>query len=128
MKINYTDADGRILELEVSAEVGEFYLASIEEEKSNDRANTRRHTSLSAFEYEDIRFFNSGIDIEGEYALSDAVLRAMDKLSERQRYLFTKVYIEGWKFTELAKLEERDESTIRKAAERAKEIFKNNFL
>ena len=62
MKINYTDADGRILELEVSEEIGEFYLASTEAEKSNDRANTRRHTSLSTFTHEDIRFFNSGID------------------------------------------------------------------
>ena len=54
MKINYKDADGRIHELEVSAEVGEFYLESTEYEKSNDRANTRRHTPLSDFTHEDI--------------------------------------------------------------------------
>jgi RNA polymerase sigma-70 factor (ECF subfamily) len=47
MKINYTDADGRFHELEVTDEVGNFYLTSLEEEKSNDRRNTRRHTRLT---------------------------------------------------------------------------------
>ena len=46
MKINYKDADGKIIELEVSEEVGTFYLESIEAERSNDRKNARpdRHT------------------------------------------------------------------------------------
>jgi hypothetical protein len=33
MLINYKDADGRIIELEVSDEVGTFYISSVEEEK-----------------------------------------------------------------------------------------------
>lgn len=123
MKINYIDADGHIIELEVSNEVGNFYLASLEEEKRSDRRNTRRHTSLSDFIYEDVRFFDSGIDICGEFAHSEALKNALDKLSEREQHLFTKVYIEGWRYTELAALEGRDESTIRKAAQRAKEKF-----
>jgi len=39
MKINYKDADGRVIELEVTEEVGTFYLSSMEDEKSNDRRN-----------------------------------------------------------------------------------------
>lgn len=48
MKINYTDADGKIIELEVSDEVSSFFLSSVEAEKKNDRKNSRpdRHTPL----------------------------------------------------------------------------------
>ena len=65
MRINYKDADGRIIELEVSDEVGTFYLESVKREKSNDRRNSRpdRHTLLSTFEYEDVRFFDDGTDL-----------------------------------------------------------------
>ena len=54
MKIEYKDADGRLLKLEVSDEVGQFYLSSVEETKKSDRRNTRpdRHTSLETFVYE----------------------------------------------------------------------------
>ena len=127
MFINYKDADGSIHELEVSEEVGLFYLSSIEYEKSNDRAETRRHTQLSTFEYEDARFFDSGIDISHSLAESDAVKRAMAKLSERQRHLITMIYIEGWSFSELARVEGRDESTIRKATNVAIEKFKKFY-
>ena len=53
MKIEYKDADGRLLKLEVSDEVGRFYLSSVEETKKSDRRNTRpdRHTSLETFVY-----------------------------------------------------------------------------
>lgn len=51
MKIEYKDADGRLLKLEVSDEIGQFYLSSVEEVKKSDRRNTRtdRHTSLETF-------------------------------------------------------------------------------
>ena len=64
MKIEYKDADGRLLKLEVSDEVGQFYLSSVEETKKSDRRNTRpdRHTSLETFVYEDQRFFASPSD------------------------------------------------------------------
>ena len=127
MKINYTDADSRIHEMEVTDEVGNFYLASLEEEKFNDRRNTRRHTSLSTFEYEDARYFDSGIDICGQLVVSDAVAKALAPLSDRERYLLAKVCIEGWLYTELAAIEGRDESTIRKATDRAKKKFIKNY-
>ena len=53
MKIEYKDADGRVLELEVSDAVGQFCIYSAEEEARSDRRNSRpdRHTSLEAFTY-----------------------------------------------------------------------------
>jgi RNA polymerase sigma-70 factor (ECF subfamily) len=127
MLINYKDADGRVIQLEVTEEVGNFYLASLEEEKKNERRETRRHTYLSEFTFEDARYFDSGVDLCGEYAFSEAVEHALSKLSERQQHLFTKIYIEGWSFTELAKAEGRDESTIRKAAKVAADKFKKFY-
>ena len=61
MKIEYKDADGRVMELDVSDEIGQFYLSSVEEAEKSDRRNTRpdRHTSLETFVYEDQRFFAS---------------------------------------------------------------------
>jgi RNA polymerase sigma-70 factor (ECF subfamily) len=59
MRIQYKDADGRVLELEVSEDVGRFYLADMDRERKSDRRETRRHTSLSAFNYEDHAYFDS---------------------------------------------------------------------
>ena len=127
MLINYKDADGRIIELEVTEAVGNFYLASIEQEKRSERRETRRHTPLSQFLYEDKDYFDSGVDLCADLSASDAMTRALDRLSERQRHLFTKVYLEGWTYTELAVQEGRHESTIRKATEKAKEKFVSYF-
>jgi len=123
MLINYRDADGRIIELEVNNEIGNFYLTSMEEESRNERCETRRHTLLSQFHYEDRDYFDSGVDLCADQAAKDAVTRALDKLSERQRHLITKVYLEGWSYIELAAQEGRHESTIRKATEKAKVKF-----
>ena len=126
MKINYTTADGKTIELEVSDEVGSFYLGSVEAEKKNTRKETRRdrHTSLESFTYEDARFFDSGTDILTDFIDSEVVSRAMANLTERQQYLIRKIYLEGWKFTEIAALEGVDESAIRHAVKRAKERLK----
>ena len=102
MHINYRDADGRIIELEVNNEIGNFYLTSMEEESRNERRETRRHTLLSQFHYEDRVYFDSGVDLCADLVAKDAVTRALDNLSERQRHLITKVYLEGWLYTELA--------------------------
>lgn len=124
MLINYKDADGRIIELEVSDEVGTFYLSSVEEEKKNERRETRRHTSLESFTYEDKRFFDDGTDLLADLIASETVSRAMSHLTERQQYLIRKTCLEGWKYTELAALEGLDESAIRHAVNRAKNKLK----
>jgi len=124
MLINYKDADGKIIELEVSDEVGTFYLSSVEEEKRNERRETRRHTSLESFTYEDKRFFDDGTDLLADLIASETVSRAMSHLTERQQYLIRKTCLEGWKYTELAALEGVDESAIRHAVNRAKNKLK----
>ena len=124
MLITYKDADGKIIELEVSDEVGTFYLSSVEEEKKNERRETRRHTSLESFTYEDKRFFDDGTDLLADLIASETVSRAMSHLTERQQYLIRKTCLEGWKYTELAALEGVDESAIRHAVNRAKNKLK----
>ena len=126
MKINYTTADGKTIELEVSDDVGTFYLDSVDAEKKNARRETRpdRHTSLESFVYEDKRYFDDGTDLLADLIDSEVVSRAMSHLTERQQYLIRKIYLEGWKFTEIAAIEGVDESAIRHAVNRAKDRLK----
>lgn len=126
MKINYQDADGKIIELEVSEEVGTFYLESIEAEKKNDRKNARsdRHTLLSTFEYEDVRYFSDGSDLLADLIDSEVISHVLSDLNDRQQYLIRKCFLEGWSYTDLAALEGKDESAIRHAVDRAKKKLK----
>lgn len=124
MKINFKDANGKFIEMDVSDEVGTFYLSSVEEEKCNERRETRRHTSLESFTYEDKRFFDDRTDLLADLITSETVSRAMSHLTERQQYLIRKTCLEGWKYTELAALEGVDESAIRHAVNRAKDKLK----
>lgn len=126
MKINYKDANGKIIELEVATEVGTFYLESIEAEGQNDRKNSRsgRHSQLSTFTYEDVRYFSDGTDLLADLVESETISHAMSCLSERQQDLIQKCIIDGWSYTDLADLENKDESAIRHAVERAKKKLK----
>ena len=122
MLINYKNADGKIIELEVAEEIGTFYLESIDAEKKNDRRNSRsdRHSQLSTFSYEDARYFSDGTDLLADLIESEAVRNTMACLSERQQYLIRKCFMEGWSYTDLAALEGKDESAVRHAVDRAK--------
>ena len=122
MLINYKNADGKTIALEVSDEVGTFYLESIDAENKNDRKNSRpdRHSQLSTFSYEDARYFSDGTDLLADLIESEAVGNAMACLSERQQYLIRKCFMEGWSYTDLAALEGKDESAVRHAVDRAK--------
>lgn len=126
MKINYKDADGQIIELEVSEEVGIYYLESIEAEKSNDRKNARpdRHTLLSTFDFEDARYFSDGSDLLADLIDSEVISQVLSGLNERQQYLIRMCFLEGWSYTDLATLEGKDESAIRHAVDRAKKKLK----
>ena len=126
MKINYRTADGKTIELEVPDDVGSFYIDSVGAEKKNDRRNSRpdRHSQLSTYSYEDARYFSDGTDLLADLIDSETVSRAMSHLTERQQYLIRKIYLEGWKFTEIAAIEGVDESAIRHAVKRAKDRLK----
>ena len=127
MKINYTDADGHILEIEVSQDIGNFHLSSEDAIKKNERRETRRHTSLSTFTYEDKDYFDSGIDVPRDFILSESISLALSTLSERQQHLIKKVFVEGCRYVDIAAAEGRDESTIRKATQKAVVKFKKSF-
>jgi len=126
VKIKYKNANGKIIELEVSEEVGTFYLESIEAEKKNDRKNSRpdRHTQLSTFEYEDIRYFSDGTDLLADLIEAEGICHAMSFLNERQQYLIRLCLLDGWSYTDLAALVGKDESAIRYAVDRAKKKLK----
>lgn len=124
MLINYKNSAGKIIELEVADEVGTFYLESVKAEKRNEWRETRRHTLLSTFTYEDVRFFSGGTDPLAVLIESEAISQAMSQLNERQQYLIRKCCLEGWSYTDLATLENKDESAIRHAVNRAKAKLK----
>lgn len=126
MKIKYTDADGKTIEIEVTDEIGIYYLESVEAEKSNDRRNSRpdRHTQLSTFDYEDARFFSDGTDLLADLIDSDVISHALSCLNDRQQFLIRKCFLEGWSYSDLARLEGKDESAIRHAVDRAKKKLK----
>ena len=130
MKIEYKDADGKVLKLEVSDEVGQFCLSSVEETKKSDRRNTRpdRHTSLETFVYEDQRFFASPSDPMREAVEDCEVDRLLSCLSSRQKELVRRCVIEGWTYTEVAAQEGKDESAVRHAVKRALKKIKKTFF
>ena len=127
MKICYKDADGRVIELEVTEEVGTFYLSSVEDEKSNDRRNTRRHTSLSEFTFEDARFFDSGVDICGEFAESELMKSVMAQMTTREKFLILMHYRDGHTYSEIAKVEGKYPSTIMRETDKAADKFKRFY-
>lgn len=128
MLINYTEADGRVVDLEVTEVVGQFYLTSLDQERKTERRETRRHTLLSTFTYEDKDYFDSGVDICGEIALADAVSRAMYKLTARERYLLTAIHYEGRSYTEIARSENKVPSTILRETQKAADKFKRLYV
>ena len=123
MKIKYKFANETI-EIDVAEKWGEIVVELNRLEYNVDHTETRRHTSLSSFTYEDRKYFDAGTDLLADLIDSEVVSRAMANLTERQQYLIRKVYLEGWSYTDLAALEGVDESAIRHAVNRAKRRLK----
>lgn len=124
MKIKYKFANETI-EIDVAEKWGDIVVELNRLEYNVDHAETRRHTSLSSFTYEDRRYFADGTDLLADILSTETVSRAMSHLTERQQYLIRKSCLEGWSYTDLAALEGVDESTIRHAVNRAKRRLKN---
>lgn len=121
-KLCYEFVDGEHVEVEIEAG-GE--LAELIDEldaywKKTDRANSRRdrHSSLTEFPWAGPRF-TSPVDIEADYILKEQVAEALAGLSERQRFLVCAVELDGYSYAELARIEDKDESAIRRAYNRA---------
>lgn len=122
-KLYYDFVDGEYVEVEIPA--GNEDLAELIDEldaywKTTDRANSRRdrHSSLTEFPWAGPHF-TSPVDIEADYILKEQVSEALDRLSERQRFLICAVALDGYSYAELARIEDKDESAIRHAYNRA---------
>ena len=126
MKIKYKFATETI-EIDVAEKWGDIVVELNRLEYNTNHAETRRHTSLSSFAYEDRKHFADGTDLLAELIDSEAVSHAMSLLTDRQQYLIRKCFIEGWSYTDLAALEGVDESAIRHAVKRAKERLKKIY-
>ena len=131
MKIKYEFVDGTVdLDVEVNKEIEEFYLASIEEEKSSNRRNERtdRHTSFESFDYEDAEFFTAADNPSEEVIGEMEIERLLSCLNENQKFLVQHCIIEGVPYTEIARLKGKDESAIRHAVNRALKKIRKNFI
>jgi len=127
MKINYKDADGRIIKVEVDEDVNDFLIASDDEIQKNDRAETRRHTPLSTFLFEDARYFDSGIDISRSCTETEAVRGVMRKLTDRERFIIIAIHFDGRTYSEIAKAEGKSPSTIMRESNKATDKFKRLY-
>lgn len=127
MKINYKDADGNTLELEVSDDVGSFIITSYDDEAKNDRAETRRHTYFSEFEYEDARFFSSGTNTERSVTTKIAVRNALAQMTKRERFLIFAIHRDGRSYTELAAAEGKHPSTLMRETNKATAKFQQLY-
>lgn len=124
MKIKYKFANETI-EVDVAENWGNILIELNRLEYNVDHTETRRHTSLSSFTYENRRYFADRTDLLTDILSTETVSRAMANLTERQQYLIRKCCLEGWSYTDLAALEGVDESAIRRSVNRAKSRLKN---
>ena len=123
MKYEYKGITGNT-EIEVDERFYDILIALDNEEFNSDRKHSRRHPqSLEDADYEG-EWFSDGTDILGDMVTEDAIRRNISCLSERQQYLVQKICLDGWKYSEIAALEGKDESAIRHATERAKTKIK----
>ena len=123
MKIKYKFANESI-EVDVAEKWGDIVVELNRLEYNADHTETRRHTSLSSFAYEDRKHFADGTDLLADLIDSEAVSHAMSLLTDRQQYLIRRCFIEGWSYADLADREGVDESAIRHAVKRAKDRLK----
>lgn len=123
MKIKYKFANESI-EVDVAENWGNILIELNRLEYNVDHTETRRHTSLSSFTYEDRKYFDAGTDLLADLIDSETVGHVMSLLTDRQQYLIRKCCLEGWSYTEIADLEGVDESAIRHAVNRAKSRLK----
>ena len=121
VKIAYRFADGHVEELEVELEIADALKELERQEYNNTQKETRRHTSLSAVEYEDERFAARNTDVL-EKTLhrmdAEALRRALAMLTLAQQDLVRRVFFLGERPSDIAKAEGIDKSAITHRLER----------
>lgn len=126
MKIKY-EFSNETVEIEVEDRWADVMLELDRQEYNANHRETRRHCSLDALNLDD-SFLPSGTDVESDYirqAEAERLHAAIAKLSPRQQYLIRQVYFENRSYADIARQEQRDRSTIRKATDAAVKKLKN---
>jgi RNA polymerase sigma-70 factor (ECF subfamily) len=121
VKIMYSFADGHVEELEVEPEVAEALKELDRQAYNNTQKETRRHTSLSAVEYEDERFAARNADVLEKILHrmdAEALRRALSVLTPAQQDLVRRVFFLGERPSDIAKAEGVDKSAITHRLER----------
>ena len=121
VKITYRFADGHVEELEVEQEVANALKELDRQEYNNTQKETRRHTSLSAVEYEDERFAARNADVLEKILHrmdAEAFRRALSVLTPAQQDLVRRVFFLGERPSDIAKAEGVDKSAITHRLER----------
>ena len=125
MKIKYAFADETV-EIEVSEEWGNILIDLDRQEYNNDHAETRRHVSYDALDFD-----GDALAVEDPalttYTEQDALREAIEQLTPNQQYIIRAYYFEGHTFTEIAQALGVGVSSVTRAAERAKKTLKKNL-
>ena len=117
----YHFSNGETISIDVSDDWGEILIDLDRQEYNINHKETRRHCSLDAFNLDDT-LFPADDDVEAEVATKDEYRRlyaAIAQLSPRQQYLIQQVFIEGRKYTDIAREEGVDRTAISHATDRA---------
>ena len=122
MKIKYAFADETV-EIEVSEEWGNILIDLDRQEYNNDHAETRRHVSYDALDFD-----GDALAVEDPalttYTEQDALREAIGQLTPNQQDIIRAYYFEGRTFTEIAQALGVGVSSVTRAAERAKKTLK----
>lgn len=105
------------------------FLDSYYEESRNDQKESRRdrHTQLSTFNYESAEYFGVEDNIFEDLATEELYKELSSFLTKRQLYLVWRCLVDGDSYSEVAREEGKDESSIRQAVNRAKKKLKKHF-
>lgn len=122
MKIKYKFATETV-EIEVSEDWGNLVIDLDRLEYNNDHAETRRHISYDALDFD-----GDALAVEdpalAAYSEQDALREAIQQLTPNQQYIIRAYYFEGRTFTEIAQTLGVGVSSVSRAAERAKKTLK----
>jgi len=120
MKIKYEFVTGAV-EVEVTDDWGTILVDLDRQEYNINHKETRRHCSLDAYNLDDA-LFPSDVDVLRDILKAENDKRlhnAIAKLEPRQQKLIRQVFFEGRGYTDIARTEGLDESTVRHATTRA---------
>ena len=131
MNTKYISVTGEVIEIEVPAELEEVILEVEESQEKKNRAETRRHKSISymeeqGFQFED-KFYDLGSAVERNNQYK-TLYDAMDKLLPHQQELVRKIYFESKSLTAIAQEEGVNKSSVHKRLARIHEKLRKYLI